>query len=41
VTGYQKKNEMPVPVVVIVERKDAAFMPNGGAADKADSARTA
>jgi hypothetical protein len=41
VTGYQRKNEMPVPVVVIVERKDAAIMPNGGAADKADSARTA
>jgi hypothetical protein len=41
VMGYQKKNEMPVPVVVIVERKDAAFMPYGGAVDKADSARTA
>ena len=41
VTINQKKNEMPVPVVVIVERKDAAFMPDSGAAGKADSARTA
>jgi len=41
VMGYQKKNEMPVPLVVIVERKDAAFMPDSGAADKAGSARTA
>ena len=41
VTINQKKNEMPVPVVVIVERKDAAFMPYSGAAGKADSARTA
>lgn len=41
VTGNQKKNGMPVPVVVIVERKDAAFLPDRGAADRADSARTA
>ena len=41
VTINQKKKEMPVPVVVIVERKNAALMTDRGAADKADSARTA
>ena len=41
VTINQKKKEMPVPVVVIVERKEAAFMPDSGATGKADSARTA
>lgn len=41
VTVNQKKNEMPVPVVVIVERKDASLLPDSNAAGKADSARTA
>lgn len=41
VTGHQKKNEMPVPVVIIVERKNAALMTDRGATGEVDSARTA
>ena len=40
-TGHQKKNGIPVPVVIIVERKNAALMTDRNATDKADSARTA
>ena len=41
VTGNQKKNEMPVPVVVIVERKESALTPGSGAGGQADTARSA
>jgi hypothetical protein len=41
VTGHQKKNEMPVPVVVIVERKESALVPGSGAGGQADTARSA
>lgn len=41
VTGHQKKNEMPVPVVVIVERANAAVLQDNDSDSSTHDARTA